>query len=179
MYSYYTRASNVFYTSVWCLAAMCICCALLVEMYPHPGNVSKLSADRILRFGPIDLYGTGDEFDSCIMTFNLTYDLSGEWNWNVRSLYAFVVMNYTSPDYKRQEMIIWDRIHMDPKNSTFTGISIMNEYLPRDMGKTLRGKQVSLSFAYDVQPFFGRQKIFRFPPRETFTFPNHYVNEPK
>lgn len=43
------------------------------------------------------------------------------------------------------------------------------------MIRILRGVTANLTFAYDVQPFFGRQKIFKSPVVATFTFPEEYT----
>ena len=58
------------------------------------------------------MYDVGEETDSAYFTMNLKYgilllispfrpllDLSGEWNWNVRSLYAYVILDYVTPGY--------------------------------------------------------------------------------
>merc|ERR1719436_454306 len=67
--------------------------------------------------------------DQCTFSFNMEYDMSSEFNWNMKQLFVYLVVSYNdTASNKRNEVTVWDTIIENSEDAKFKGDSIMVEY---------------------------------------------------
>lgn len=89
------------------------------------------------------------------LSFNVSHDLSSEFNWNMNQLFVYVVASYNDTSNKRNEVTIWDRIVTNKEEAVFSWKSLMVEYPLRDQFRELRGKNINLHLRYRTMPITG------------------------
>merc|ERR1712083_683390 len=79
------------------------------------------------------------QMDQCMLSFNVSHDLSSEFNWNMNQLFVYLVASYNDTSNKHNEVILWDRIVRDPEQALFKKKTQMVKYQLRDQYQELRG----------------------------------------
>ncbi|KAM7459196.1 hypothetical protein BLSTO_00038 [Blastocystis sp. subtype 1] len=166
MHSYYARANTVFFTAVYSLAAVGVFYALLKVSKPFKGELIRFdnaTVDEIMS----DRY---DRFVFPLISLNLAYDLRGDWDYNTRSLYAYIVVSFDG-DHEQHDMIMWDKIIMSKEDAVFNN-TIENRYILFNDDRSIFGKEVTISFRYQIQPTVGFQRDFVFPNEQKVLIPD-------
>ncbi len=181
MDSYSNRASSLFTTFTTVLFTF----ALLshVTYYftaPSPSATLKVSGTSITDFSEYKQY----KADQLKFDFEVSYDLSSEFNWNVNQLYLYVVASYETEKNKRNEVVVFDKIIRDKADykSSSSLQKIKSKYVLRDEYKgLLAGKKLQLSVRYQVMPIFGLLRNKDIPlstsSRATLEVPDNYLSK--
>jgi signal peptidase complex subunit 3 len=175
MDTYSNRASSLFTTFTTVLFVV----ATLNHLTSYFHSSSPVATIGVPRVSSIE-YSEFKPFqaDQVKFEFDLSVDLSTEYNWNVNQLYVFVVASYETTKNKKNEVVVFDKILRDVKDFKFKLSNAKNKYMLRDEFKgTLAGKKISLSVRYQVMPIFGLLKIINLPATGSFTVPGSYTVE--
>ncbi|CAK0911711.1 unnamed protein product [Prorocentrum cordatum] len=95
------------------------------------------------------------KMDQCMLSFDISHNLTSEFNWNMNQLFVYVVASYNSSSNKRNEVTIWDRIVTNSREAYLVAQSLKVEYPLRDQYQELRGKNVLLEVRYRTMPITG------------------------
>lgn len=180
MDSYSNRASSLFTTFTTVLFTFA---ALnhLTYYFTSPSPIATVQlpvSDAITEFSEYKQY----KADQVKFDFDLSYDLSTEYNWNVNQIYLYVVASYETSKNKRNEIVVYDTIIQDQSEYKARFHRVKSRYILRDEYKgLLAGKNVHLSVRYQVMPVFGLLQIknahLSSTSRPTFTVPEKYFTK--
>lgn len=154
MDSYSNRASSLFTTFTTVLFTFASLNHLTYYFYaPSPAALVNVSMnDAVIEFSEYKQY----KADQLKFDFELSYDLSSEYNWNVNQLYLYVVASYETEKNQRNEIVVYDKIIRDKSDYKSSLQKLKNKYVLRDEHKgLLAGKTLHLSVKYQVMPVFG------------------------
>ena len=156
MHSYYARVNNVFFTTVYCLAFVSVFYGVLKLAKPFHGELLRFdnaTVDSIIT-------DRRNVYVFPYISLNLEYDLSKDWDYNTRSIYAYVVVSVEG-DKESHEIIMWDKVIMSKEDCVFDD-TISNKYILFNDDRSIIGKKATLSFRYQIQPTVGFQRDYVF-----------------
>lgn len=90
--------------------------------------------------------------------FSLTLqdaDYRGVFSWNVKQLFIYVTVDYTTPLNGRNEVVIWDQIMEEHNDKIIKQRRIKPEYRLVDQARGLKGNQYNLTVHWNVMPWVG------------------------
>lgn len=93
--------------------------------------------------------------DQAFVRFDLDADLSTLWNWNTNHIFAYIVAEYETERNKRNEVVVWDSILSEKKDTAIKARRQWNKYSLKDYGYGLKGTDVSFKFKYNIMPHMG------------------------
>ena len=172
MDTYSNRASSLFTTFTTVLFVV----ATMNHLTSYFHSASPVATISAPQAGSIE-YSEFKPFqaDQVKFEFDLSVDLTSEYNWNVNQLYVFIVASYETNKNKKNEVVVFDKILRDVKEFKFKLKNIKNKYMLRDEFRgTLAGKTVTLSVRYQIMPIFGLLRIVNLPSTTSFTVPKAY-----
>ena len=173
MDSYSSRGSTLFTSFTTVLFTFAALSHVTYYFYhPSPTGSIQLSTGGSIEFTEYKQY----KADQIKFDFDLSLDLTSEYNWNVNQLYVFVVATYETPKNPKNEIIVYDKILRDLKDYKINLKKVKNAYMLRDEYKgQLAGKTVTLKVRYQVMPIFGLLHVKEVPGITTkFTIPKEY-----
>ncbi|RLN02957.1 hypothetical protein BBJ28_00000937 [Nothophytophthora sp. Chile5] len=197
MYSVWTRANAVFFTSLMALAVMCTLTSFSTYLHEPQPVVRQLElhtlhslrnyrdkADRATLSFDLDA-GTARLPLSCSLSALPTHshalsncgdsDLSSVFNWNVKQLFVYVLAEFESASNTRNQVVVWDKIV--PTKEAARSLKFQDEgvkYFLADQHDQLRGANVTLRLEWDVMPVCGRLFVHSSPDVSSFELPASY-----
>ena len=172
MDSYSNRASSLFttFTSVlFTVAALNHLTSYFNS--PHPTGSIALAKGSTVEYSEFKQYRA----DQVRFEFDLTADLTSEYNWNVNQLYVYVVATYSTSKAEKNEVVVYDKIIKNFDEFKLNLKNVKSKYVLRDEFKgTLAGKKVTLVLRYQVMPIFGLLRLKEVPMHGSFTVPAEY-----
>uniref|UniRef100_K3X1H1 Signal peptidase complex subunit 3 n=1 Tax=Globisporangium ultimum (strain ATCC 200006 / CBS 805.95 / DAOM BR144) TaxID=431595 RepID=K3X1H1_GLOUD len=169
MYSVWTRANAVFFTSLMALAVMCTLTSFSTYLHEATPIVTTLQLNKLH-----SLRNYRDRTDRATLSFDLDADLSSVFNWNVKQLFVYVVAEYESEKNVKNQVVIWDKIVQT--KDVAAKLQFHNEgveYFLSDQYDQLRGTNVTLRLEWDVMPVCGRLFVYS-AGRSSFVLPSTY-----
>ncbi|TYZ66439.1 hypothetical protein PybrP1_002412 [[Pythium] brassicae (nom. inval.)] len=169
MYSVWTRANALFFSSLMALAAMCTLTAISTYLHVAAPVVTTLQLNALH-----SLRNYRDRTDRATLSFDLDADLSSVFNWNVKQIFVYVIAEYESTRNAKNQVVIWDKIVQTKEAAAklqFAEEGI--EYFLRDQYDELRGANVTLRLEWDVMPVCGRLFVHS-AGRSSFVLPAKY-----
>ncbi|KAF1329270.1 Signal peptidase complex subunit 3, partial [Globisporangium splendens] len=200
MYSVWTRANAVFFTSLMVLAVMCTLTSFSTYLHVAKPIVTTLQLNKLH-----SLRNYRDRTDRATLSFDLDAgayngaalasicccivcdlivsncdfdgkktDLSSVFNWNVKQLFVYVVAEYESEKNVKNQVVIWDKIVQT--KDVAAKLQFHNEgveYFLSDQYDQLRGTNVTLRLEWDVMPVCGRLFVYS-AGRSSFVLPSTY-----
>ncbi len=172
MDSYSNRASSLFTTFTTVLFTVAVLNHLTSYVCsPTPTGRITMSDHGILEYSEFKQF----KADQIKFDFDMTLDLTSEYNWNVNQIYVFVVASYETSRNSKNEVVIYDRIIKEFNEYKLYMRLIRTKYSLRDEFKgLLGGKKVTLSIRYQVMPIFGVLSIKELPAVGEFMVPHAY-----
>ncbi|TDH72023.1 hypothetical protein CCR75_001245 [Bremia lactucae] len=170
MHSIWTRANNVFFTSLMALAIMCTLTSLSTFLHESNPVVRRLEMTELH-----SLRNYRDKTDRATLSFNLDADLSSVFNWNVKQLFVYVMADFESASNVRNQVVIWDTIVQTKEAASL--LQFQNEsvkYFLADQHDELRGANVTLRLEWDIMPVCGRLFIHSSDNEFAFKLPDAY-----
>ncbi|CAH1266957.1 SPCS3 [Branchiostoma lanceolatum] len=170
-----SRANTIFAFTLSVMAALTFCCFLTTAMNDHLSPI-KIDVNKIIVKNVQDFSTTRDKNDLGFITFDLQADLQHLFNWNMKQLFLYLTAEYTTPNNKLNQVVLWDKIIRRGENARLDYRSLHSKYYFFDDGKGLRGNQnVTLTLSWNVIPNAGTlprisgvgSKIFQFPEEYT------------
>lgn len=173
MDSYSNRASSLFTTFTSVLFAVATLNHLTSYFYsPAPLATISIPANSVVEYSYFKSY----KADQLRFEFDLSLDLTSEYNWNVNQIYVFVVATYETKSNKKNEVVVYDNILREFKDYKLILKNSRNKYVLRDeFAGTLGGLDVTLTIRYQVMPIFGLLQIKELPSKVHFRVPMEYT----
>eukprot|EP01139_Manchomonas_bermudensis_P025848 Amastigsp_a847039_18.p1 type:complete len:193 gc:universal Amastigsp_a847039_18:47-625(+) len=143
------------------------------------GEVVMLTQERFMPFLPEESKKSRPlERDVCNMTLNIRADLRSLFAYNTKEVFAFITAEWRTKKHPTNQMVIWDRIMLDPSEAVFEFNGTAIEYLLTDHGHNFRGAELTLTASWNTIPFTG-QLFWGSDPRTTrLTLPTAYTHNP-
>lgn len=116
--------------------------------------------------------------------FDLTADFTPMFHWNAKQIYLYVVLEYSTPQNQRNEMIIWDKIIQSPAitgygdGGRFSTRNARNKYPIADINDALNGVTGRVSVRWNIVPNVGRL-AFASKGQHNQAFPVAFAKGPK
>jgi len=120
------------------------------------------------------------------MTIDIDVDMTPVFEWHVKQVFFFVMVEYKGLSKRRNQVVIYDTIIRDKDQALISREGIV-KYPLIDESEDLRDVSVRLRLGYEIFPQFGPlalfgtgRKIIDFPSKDigtcNFTFPTVYTN---
>ncbi|KAG7394813.1 Signal peptidase complex subunit 3 [Phytophthora boehmeriae] len=170
MYSVWTRANAVFFTSLMALAIMCTLTAISTFLHEAQPVVRRLELNKLH-----SLRNYRDKADRATLSFDLDADLSSVFNWNVKQIFVYVLADFESASNSRNQVVIWDKIVQTKEAAS--ELQFQDEgvkYFLADQHDELRGANVTLSLEWDIMPVCGRLFVHSSSAVSSFELPATY-----
>ncbi|CEG83573.1 hypothetical protein RMATCC62417_17472 [Rhizopus microsporus] len=160
MYNLQQRFNNLFSFAVSVLSAVLGIVALIsyIQGYPPIQGTLKVDASNIKvvarRFGPENQdYRKKSEFAR--LSFDIDADFSELFNWNTKQIFVTVVADYETDKYKRNSVVLWDRIITQKEKANLKLKNVGNKYAMVDISQKWNYERANLSIAWDITPHVG------------------------
>ncbi|EEY54545.1 signal peptidase complex subunit 3, putative [Phytophthora infestans T30-4] len=170
MYSVWTRANSVFFTSLMALAIMCTLTAISTYMHEPAPVVRRLEMTKLH-----SLRNYRDKADRATLSFDLDADLSSVFNWNVKQLFVYVMADFETASNSRNQVVVWDKIVQTMEAAS--QLQLQDEgvkYFLADQYDELRGANVTLTLEWDIMPVCGRLFVHTSDTKANFAMPDKY-----
>eukprot|EP01087_Luapelamoeba_hula_P020741 TRINITY_DN7130_c0_g1_i1.p1 TRINITY_DN7130_c0_g1~~TRINITY_DN7130_c0_g1_i1.p1 ORF type:complete len:180 (+),score=25.77 TRINITY_DN7130_c0_g1_i1:98-637(+) len=174
MYSFWTRLNAVVCYAVVLLAVLSMLnMATTLWLPAHPTAFFRIASIDTFVMHP----GMGADYAA--ISFDLAADLRSLFNWNTKQLFVFITAEYETPRNKINQVVLWDRIIETEEEAIFDLTTERIEYAFLDQGPDLRGRKVTFSLNWDVNPIVGKLGLSQHTANSTvFVFPKSYFNRP-
>ncbi|GJQ11760.1 hypothetical protein GpartN1_g3551.t1 [Galdieria partita] len=130
------------------LNAFCILYGWMKQLGAHPQAVVSVQNLVSLKRLP-NPFG-----ESAVITFQLDADLQSMWNLNVKYIYLYLVAEYSSPRFLRNQATVWDR-YVQRGSSTFLAFPFYNSLGLHNFVDTFRNTSMVFRLEADIIPFIG------------------------
>lgn len=117
-------------------------------------------------------HATRRGFEEAELHFNISADLSSLVHVNTRHFYSYIFAEWGESDTDSHKSILWDRL-ITRENPRFIETDVNSNFTLRQVGQTIRGKPVKLTFRIQLIPFVGFFRTKDLATR-TFTLPRAY-----
>jgi signal peptidase complex subunit 3 len=114
--------------------------------------------------------------DRCLLSFDITADLTPAFHWNIKQLFVYVVASYSTPTCPNNQIVLWDKIIESQDVKIIDEQNVFVKYALVDQADQLRGKHVQLKLMWDHMPITGLLYMGEQDPSTTsnFTLPTEY-----
>mmetsp|Transcript_96572 Transcript_96572/g.171695 ORF Transcript_96572/g.171695 Transcript_96572/m.171695 type:complete len:205 (+) Transcript_96572:69-683(+) len=176
MDSYSTRGNSIFCTFVTVLGT-CAVLNHLTTFLPMERFETKPQATIELNKVHQMTLNTYLNQEESIFSFDLKYDLSTEFHWNMNQLFLYVVASYNdTTTNQRNEVTVWDKIVRNKEDAVFKKKNVLVEYPLRDEKRELKNRKVRLHLRYRTMPITGvmwEKEV----ARSSFQIPGEYFRD--
>mmetsp|Transcript_13530 Transcript_13530/g.16390 ORF Transcript_13530/g.16390 Transcript_13530/m.16390 type:complete len:171 (+) Transcript_13530:216-728(+) len=169
MHSTWARVNNVFFFALASLAAISVFVNLSTAyILPEPvPTIAQLRVNEIRRFSP----HRGQ--DKAFISYDLEFDLTSVFNWNVKQLFVFLVAEYQSESNDVNQVVVFDQIIQDKTKAMQQIQAGFNKYPLIDYKKELKDVAVKYKLYWDVMPYVGALNLQKLGSYE-FQMPDTY-----
>lgn len=167
MESAYRRAYSFFYMGVTTLCVVAGIGALMALCYPLSADVS-FDVANVTAFGH-----TNRGFEEAFLSFDIDADLSALVHVNTRLFYSYIIAEWGTADDDRHSAILWNHL-IKREQPKFHAQNLQGNFTLRQVGKSIAGKTVNLTFRIQQVPFVGFMRTKNLLSKE-FTMPKKYV----
>jgi hypothetical protein len=167
MHSCYQRVYNLFYMGTTAICVVAGIGALMALLYPLDAPVS-------FDVSGVEWFGRSTRgFEEASLLFNIDVDLTSLIHVNTRLYYSYIIAEWNSSGTSQHSAILWDMlIKRENPHVVLTGEPA--NFQLRQVGPSMRGKSVNMSFRIQQVPFVGffRTKTLL---TKTYTLPRTQV----
>ena len=137
---------------------------------PPAVSVSNVAVEALTREGG---------HDRAALALDLSADLSREFSWNTKQLFAWVAADYATPASPATTAILWSAILEEPADAAFAvaRLRAAYPYAVTDRAGELRGRAFNVTVGWSVMPRVGAMRT-RSVSFGGFAFPDAYVAPP-
>ncbi|XP_046343005.1 signal peptidase complex subunit 3-like [Haliotis cracherodii] len=174
MNTFLSRLNTIFAFTLSVMAALTFCCFLTTAFNLHKQPLT-VSAGKVSVKNVPDYSADREKSDLGFVTFDLQADLQPLFNWNVKQLFLYLTAEYQTPDYKLNQVVLWDKIIQRGDNAIIDLKSSNTKYYFWDYGNGLKGnKNVTMTLSWNVIPNAGTLPKVMGDGSHSFTFPDQY-----
>ncbi|EWM24344.1 microsomal signal peptidase 23 kd [Nannochloropsis gaditana] len=120
------------------------------------GSVQQLNVNKLIQLRRVRDNGqTGYHYDQALFNFDLKADLSPAFDWNIKQLFVFLVVEYESKKNVLSQVVVWDRIIERKEDAVLNLKAEFLDYPLRDPAVELRNKNITLRLVWDHMPLTG------------------------
>ncbi|KAK9389047.1 signal peptidase 22 kDa subunit [Lipomyces mesembrius] len=123
-----------------------------------------------VRFGKPHLGYNYKRQEYALMRFDLEADLTPLFTWNTKQLFVYLAATYPGKPYANK-VIVWDTIIQDKEDAVISLQDATADYSIYDVTGKFNGRNATLSFEWNVQPYVGLLTWNKGIERERFEFP--------
>ena len=147
-----TSVSTAFTVLTYCAAVMAATSFVLEMSSPGPATGKMVAhpsrvVDLVLAH-PL-LPAKKRPIQRAVVKFDIDADFSRVFNWNTKQLYVFVVAEYETKDFKRNEITLWDHIVTSKSDAILSKTNAVDYYFD-DIASGLSGATVTTRLKYHV-----------------------------
>jgi signal peptidase complex subunit 3 len=137
---------------------------------PPAVSVSNVAVESLQREGG---------HDRAALALDLSADLSREFSWNTKQLFAWVAADFATPASPATTAIFWSAILEEPADAAFAveRLRAAYPYAVTDRAGELRGRLFNVTVGWSVMPRVGAMRT-RSVTFGGFAFPDAYVAPP-
>ena len=152
------------------LAAMCVVAgvgALSAWLYPMTGKVQfSVSGEPVL------VRRSKRGFEEALFRFDIDCDLSNIVFMNTRLFYAYILAEWQSGNDEKHSAILWNEL-IKKENPIFLDKDVPASFSFRQVGASMKGRPINLSFVIQQVPYVGFFKTKTLLQKE-YTLPDRY-----
>jgi signal peptidase complex subunit 3 len=168
------RISSAFFFGVTVLGLLAGLNSLSSYFIEYDGK-AEIGNVKLLTFRPNKAFG----WDEADFVFDITADLSQVYNWNVKLLFVWIEVDYTTANFERNSVTIWDKIilrdQLDSTNGVFQFKEAKNKYKMRTKEYDLRGAKIDFRIKWEVVPIAGLN-FYMEGKGSSMTLPKSYID---
>jgi signal peptidase complex subunit 3 len=132
-------------------AAAVLCALTALTDFAHVGDPRiSLQLTSVKRLAP---HRGGS--DQAVLGMSLDADLRPAFGWNTKQLFVFIRAEYKTDDNIVNEVVLWDRIVRSKDEAVLSIPSVKHKYAFLDRGSGLRGRDLTLTLAWNHMPRVG------------------------
>ena len=169
MNSTYNRLYSLFYMGMTAIIIVAGFGALMAYFYNLDTfvdfDVSKVVWFHFSRRG----------FEEAQLKFDINADLSSLIHVNTRLFYAYILAEWGEDENDEHKIVLWDKL-IKREDPSFVEKNVTCNFNLRQVGKTLKGKTVKLSFKIQLVPFVGFFRTHTLVEKN-FTMPQKYSDQ--
>jgi len=168
-----SRANTIFAFTLSVLAGLTLLCFLSTAFCERQASVNIASHGVIVK--NIPEYSTREKNDLGYINLDLSADLSGLFNWNVKQLFVYLTAEYETANNKVNQVVIWDKIIRRGENAVLDYTELKSKYYFYDDGHGLKSnKNVTLTLAWNLIPNAGTLPKISALSGHRLEFPDEY-----
>ena len=114
-------------------------------------------------------------FEEAQLKFDINADLSSLIHVNTRLFYAYILAEWGEDENDEHKIVLWDKL-IKREDPSFVEKNVTCNFNLRQVGKTLKGKTVKLSFKIQLVPFVGFFRTHTLVEKN-FTMPQKYSDQ--
>ncbi|EAT47974.1 AAEL000947-PA [Aedes aegypti] len=178
MHTVLTRGNAILAYSLSVLAFLTFCCFASTFFYDYRTN-AKINTVKVLVKNVPDFSASREKNDLGFLTFDLSTDLNGLFNWNVKQLFLYLTAEYKTEQNELNQVVLWDKIILRGENANLDFKNMNTKYYFWDDGNGLKGHQnVTLTLSWNIIPNAGLLPSVFAHGFHSFKFPESYMPSP-
>lgn len=113
--------------------------------------------------------------EKALVELDIDFDLSSEFNWNVKQLFTIIKVSYSTSKYAVNEAVLFDKIITSPIQAKFKAKREFNKYALSDDSKELKDNNVTFTLEYEIMPYFGFIKTKKLSKEFYYRMPDSHI----
>ncbi|GAB5034928.1 signal peptidase complex subunit partial [Nannochloropsis oceanica] len=156
MHTFWVRLNAVVFFGFTVLLCLSLLTAFSTYGHRDYGTVKQLSINKLIQLRRVRDNGqTGYHYDQALFNFDLKADLTPAFDWNIKQLFVFLVVEYESKKNVLSQVVVWDRIVESKEDAILDLEAEFLDYPLRDPAVELRNKNITLRLVWDHMPLTG------------------------
>ena len=111
-------------------------------------------------------------FEEALLNFKVDVDLTESVFMNTRLFYSYIIAEWESKPNDKHSIILWNQL-IKKEEPHYVGVDVPGNFTFRQVGSTMKGQTVNLTFAVQQVPYVGFFKTERLLTKQ-FTLPAKY-----
>lgn len=141
--------------------------ALMALCYPLDAKVN-FEVSNITGFGR-----TNRGFEEAFLNFDIDADLTSLVHVNTRLFYSYIIAEWGTSKTDKHTSILWNQL-IKREDPVYRVQNIPGNFTLRQVGKSIAGQKVNLTFRIQQVPFVGFMRTKNLLTKE-FTLPKKYI----
>jgi len=174
MNSLLSRANTIFAFTLSVLAGLTLLCFASTAFVDRNAEVMIEGKNAIVKNVP-DYSASREKNDLGFINFDLSADLQGLFNWNVKQLFVYMTAEYETASNKLNQVVLWDKIISRGKEAFLDYEDLKSKYYFFDDGHGLKSnKNVTITLSWNIIPNAGTLPKVQALGSYRLEFPDEY-----
>lgn len=148
MNSAYNRAYSLFYMTVTAFLFV----SGFASLYAHLYKMNPKISFDVVSISPLTKSSRG--FDESYFNFSISADFSNCIHANAHLFYAYIIAEWIVGKTDKHSSILWNYL-IDRENPVVKFDNVGSNFTLRQVGPSMVGKEVKLTFRYQFVPYIG------------------------